>query len=89
MTPSAQRKSLEYALMVAGAVATMFFSLGLARRELDGKEDQAAHERDITRLRNEIAIQAVRDSADRAETRRILLDLACDVSPKRCPRGMP
>lgn len=83
MTRDTQRKTFEYAMMIAGAVATMFFSLGLARRELDGKEDASAHELDMTRLRGEIRTQAVRDSAERADTRRILTDVSCELNPKR------
>jgi hypothetical protein len=83
MTRDTQRKTFEYAMMIAGAVATMFFSLGLARRELDGKEDASAHELDLERLRARIELQAVRDSAERADTRRIMTDISCQLNPTR------
>lgn len=82
MTQS-QRDTIKWAVTVGLAIATVVFSLGMARHELDGKEDAAAHARDLEQLRGEIKLQFVRDSAERADTRRVLVDIACQLNPKR------
>lgn len=78
-----QRKAVEYTLMILGAAMTMAFSVGIARRELDGKEDASAHTLDMARLGARMDLRDVRDSAARAEDRRMLRDVACTVNPNR------
>lgn len=67
-----QKTALHYLLMCVGAIATVFFSLGIARVQLDSKEDRASHDRDMA---------AIQQSVQR------ILDVVCEgkaVSPRAC-----
>lgn len=87
---TAQEKGLRFALAIAGAVATIAFSAGFARRELDGKEDRAEHASDVRALNDALhaeqnlrILQQVRDSAWRSVMLDRLTDLACVQNPNR------
>ena len=87
---TAQKNGLKYAAALVGAVATIAFSAGLVRSQVDAKEDRADHVTDVRALTDRIqqesnsrALQQVRDSAWRAVMLDRVTDLACLQNPNR------
>lgn len=87
---NAQKNGLRYAGLIVGAAATIAFSAGVARNELDGKEDRAQHAADVRALqaaldteKNAAALQHVRDSATMSVILDRVNDVACQQNPSR------
>ena len=87
---TAQRTGLRYAIAIVTATAGLIFSLGMARNQLDGKEDRATHDADMRAVdnallaeRNARTLQQVRDSALMAVVLERVTDLACQQNPAR------
>jgi hypothetical protein len=87
---TAQKTGLRFAAAVIAAAATVIFSAGMARSQLDGKEDRAAHEADMREINSALlaeqtarTLQQVRDSALMAVVLERVTDLACQQNPSR------
>jgi hypothetical protein len=87
------KKGVAISFSVLTLIASAFMSIGAARRELASKEDQSAHNADVVSLQSGLRdmrdtiraaqadqrIQAVRDSAWRADVIRRLTDISTAV----------
>jgi hypothetical protein len=87
---TAQKKGMQYAALIVGAAMTVAFSAGLARRELDQKEDRATHAADLREMQSAIReernlreLQQIRDSATMSVVLDRLNDIACLQNPNR------
>ena len=87
---TAQKAGFRIAALIVGATLTIAFSAGMARNQLDGKEDRDAHAADMRVLDNAIrderaarTLQQVRDSALVAAVLERVTDLACQQNPTR------
>lgn len=89
MSPAAKTRSLNISIAFVGLVMSVAFSSGYAQRELAAKEDHAAHDNDVRLTRDSLRQvvgarreEAIRDSAWKAETRALLVDVACAQNPE-------